>query len=67
MRYGPDAMDLAWAVDAARREELARLVSDARRNNRRLRTALGTGLMRLGERLLPNRAAPTVRARPSPR
>ncbi len=67
MRYGPDATDLAWAVDAARREELTRSMADGRRAERRLRTMVGTGLMRLGERLLPNKASPTARARPSPR
>ncbi len=67
MRYGPNAIDLAWAVDAARREELARALADGRRRNARLRAALGTGLVRLGERLLPNKASPTAQARPSAR
>ncbi len=65
--HGPNAMDLAAAVDAARREELARIMADSRRQEQRLRTLAGTGLMRLGERLLPNKASPTVRARPSAR
>ncbi len=65
--YGPNALDLAAAIDAARREELARAMADSRRQQRRLRTVVGSGLMRLGERLMPNKASPTVRARPSPR
>ncbi len=59
--YLPNTTDLAVAIHTARQEELRRTVAAGRRQQRTLRTTLGTGLVRLGERLLVS----NPRARPS--
>ncbi len=57
MTYGDAMVDLARVMDAARSEELAKSVTSGRRSTAAVRRAIGTALVRTGERLLQRPAS----------